>query len=559
MPTGSPPPAGEQPNQSFSPASAAAGNSARDGSFRSYASLASEGIWHVAAAPPIPVTLPVDAQVRLIFDTVHLVDCNDAMVQMYGLADHTALTGVSVRDLLIDNHPQNEELLTSFVRSGYRLDGYESVERTPDGARRIFLNSIVGVVRDGMLTEAWGSQRDITDRKHREASARQAQAMDAVSLLSGSVAHEFNNLLTTILSTVELLAEQCPGQDRAMDDAESIRRAARRGGELTRQLLALSQQQVLQARAVDVHALVRNVAGSIRDAFARSVLVDFIYDDASSMVSVDPDELERTLLHLAAYAAQVIGERGSFAIDVRQQRIDEAKLALPDPIAPGSYVTIGIRHSGVPRTSADGTPLLDPFAGGEMPSLGTGLALATMYGFVRQSGGAVVVDPAPAGVSLRMYFPIATPAPAATRPTASAANIASAASVAAPANETEQVKRTLLVVEDDVAVRLLMKRVFERAGFAVLAASHGDEALEVSRRFGSRIDALVTDVIMPGMGGGELTRRLRRERPNLRVLHVSGYTAGTLRQQDIIDAGDAFLQKPFTPQALLARLNDALL
>ncbi len=552
MPTGSPPPAGEQPNQSFSPAPAAAGTSARDGSFRSYASLASEGIWHVAAAPPIPVTLPVDAQVRLIFDTVHLVDCNDAMVRMYGLADSSALAGVTVRDLLIDDHPQNEELLASFVRSGYRLDGYESVERTPDGARRIFLNSIVGVVRDGMLTEAWGSQRDITDRKHREASARQAQAMDAVSLLSGSVAHEFNNLLTTILSTVELLAEQCPGQDRAMDDAESIRRAARRGGELTRQLLALSQQQVLQARAVDVHALVRNVAGTIRDAFARSVLVDFIYDDASSVVSVDPDELERTLLHLAAYAAQVIGERGSFAIDVRQQRLDEAKLALPDPIAPGTYVTIGIRHSGVPRSSVDGTPLLAPFSGGEMPSLGTGLALATMYGFVRQSGGAVVVDPAPTGVSLRIYFPVASPAPASAPPAASAASTASRA------NDREEGSRTLLVVEDDVAVRLLMKRVFERAGFAVLAASHGDEALEVSRRFGSRIDALVTDVIMPGMGGGELTRRLRRERPNLRVLHVSGYTAGTLRQQDIIDAGDAFLQKPFTPQALLEKLRDAL-
>lgn len=508
-----------------------------------YASLATEGIWHATAASPIAVSLPVDAQVRLLFDTVRLVDCNDAMLQMYGLSAHGELAGATVRDLLIDDDARNVEMLAAFVRGGYRLDGFESVERTPDGARRVFLNSMVGAVRDGHLVEAWGSQRDITQRKQREARARQAQAMDAVTLLSGSVAHDFNNLLTTILSSVDLLAEQCPRHEGTIGDAEAIRRAARRGAELTRQLLALSQQQVLSPHPVDLHALVRRISGTIRNAFAPTVAVDFVLDDVAGTASVDPDELERRLLHLADYAAAVVGDRGSFRIDVRHERLDETRLAFPDPVAPGAYVTIGLRHSGGARREGDADSLFEPFGSAEAPSLGTGLALATMYGFVRQSGGAVVVEPAPAGVSLRLYFPAGAPA-AATPPR----------SVTPASGGT----RTVLVVEDDTAVRLLMKRVFERAGYAVLVASHGEEALELARAHGPGIDALVTDVIMPGMGGGELAQRLRHERPELRVLIVSGYTAGALRQQDLIGAADAFLQKPFSPQTLLAKLEAAM-
>lgn len=543
MPTGSPPPAGDRPNDFISPAPAVAGAPARDGTFRLYASLATEGIWHATAAPPIAVSLPVDAQVRLLFDTVRLVDCNDAMLQMYGLSQRDDLAGVTVRDLLVDDDARNVEMLAAFVRGGYRLDGFESVERTRDGARRIFLNSMVGVVRDGALVEAWGSQRDITLRKQREARARQAQAMDAVTLLSGSVAHDFNNLLTTILTSVELLAEQCPQHERTVGDAEAIRRAARRGAELTRQLLALSQQQVLSPRPVDVHALLRRISGTIRTVFAATVAVDFLFDEVPSTASVDPDALERTLLHLAAYAAEVMGDRGSFRIEVRHERLDETRLAFPDPVAPGAYVTIGLRHSGGPRPSGDPASFFEPFGSLEQPSLGTGLALATMYGFVRQSGGAVVVEPAASGVSLRIYFPAGAPVTAAA---------------ALPRTPAPEGGRTLLVVEDDTAVRMLMKRVFERAGYTVLLASHGEEALELARTHGPGIDALVTDVIMPGMGGGELARRLRLERPELRVLIVSGYAAGALRQQDLIGAADAFLQKPFTPQALVEKLQSAM-
>lgn len=543
MPTGSTPPAGDPQHDSLSPAPAVAGDLARDETFRTFAALTSEGIWHVVATPPIQVTLPVGAQVRLILDSARLVGCNDAMVRMFGRTDRRQLAGWSVRDFLLEDDPPNVEYLAAFVRAGYRLDGFESVQRTPDGGRRNFVNSLVGVVQDGVLVEAWGSRRDITERKQGEARARQAHAMDAVTRLSGSVAHDFNNLLTTILSSAELLMERVAPGDRARADVESIRHAARRGAELTRRLLALSRQQVLSPRPVDVQALVRRIANDMRSVFPPSAQVEFTVGDGTGVAFVDSDELERTLVHLATHASEVVGERGTFRMEVGHVRIVEPRVALPDRVGPGSYVTIGIRHSGLQIAALGESSLLEPFAGAEIPSLGSGLALATMYGFVHQSGGAVILDPAPTGVALTIYFPAAslpTPAPL------------------VPVTASPSGGRTILIVEDDPSVRLLMTRVFDRAGYAVLQASHGEEALEVARAHGATIDALVTDVIMPGMGGDELSRRLRVDRPNIRVLHVSGYTAGALRPRDVTNAREAFLPKPFTPQALLAKMREVL-
>ena len=513
----------------------------RDDKYSTFLALTSEGIWHIAATPPIPVALPADEQVRAVVERGVLVECNDAMARMYGLRDAGQLTGTALRDLLDPDEPQNREYLHAFVRSGYRLEGYESVERGVDGDRRIFLNSLLGIVHEGHLVEAWGSQVDITERKQLEARARQTQAMDAVSRLAGSVAHDFNNLLTTILTSVEMLTDHFEAGDPLREDAEEIRRSARRGAELTRQLLALSRQQVLAPRATDVHALVRRIEGEIRNVLAGSAKVDFTFGDGPGIAHVDVDELEQMLLHLATHAAGVIGERGAFAIDVRRERLAETRAALPDKVTPGDYVTITMRHSGIQIPSTGGASLLEPFAGAEMPSLGSGLALATMYGFVRESSGAVVLEPAPSGVALTIYFP-ATQLAAPVVPANAVAN--------GPGT------RTVLLAEDEPTVRLMMKRVLERAGYTVLHASTGEEALELANAHASTIDALVTDVIMPGMGGSELSRRLRQARPGIRVLHVSGYTAGALRQHEVLDSGAAFLQKPFSSQTFLAKLAE---
>ncbi|HEX4935353.1 MAG TPA: response regulator [Gemmatimonadaceae bacterium] len=510
---------------------------------RSFLALTSEGIWRAAAIPPIPIALPVEEQVRRILRDGVLVECNDAMARMYGAKSGAELGGIKMGQFIVESDPQNQDYLGAFVRHGYRLEGHESVERAIDGTHRIFLNSLVGIVRDGMLIEAWGSQVDITARTRAEAEVRQAQALDAVSRLAGSVAHDFNNLLTTILTSVELLLDQFAPDAPAREDAEEIRRSARRGAELTRQLLALSRQQVLAPRPIDVHALVRRVEQDIRNAFAPSAKVDFTFGDGPGIAHVDVEELEQMLVHLATHAAEVIGEGGAFALDVRREKVAEARAALPDQIMPGDYVAIRLQHSGVQLGAHSAPSLLEPFAGMEMPSLGSGLALATMYGFVRQSGGAVILEPVATGVSLTIYFP-ATALPTPAMPSHLASDRSG--------------RRTVLLAEDEPTVRLMMKRVLERAGFSVMQASNGEEALELARAYDSTIDVLVTDVIMPGMGGGELSRVLRRERPGLRILHVSGYTAGALRHHDVLQEGAAFLQKPFSPQTFLAKLQEVL-
>lgn len=544
MPTGSPPsPAGEQERLPNSPATPVGVSASPDDKYESFLALTSEGIWHAVATPPIPVALPVEEQVRRILTDGVMVECNDALARMYGLTDARQLIGSRVGQLLMEGDPQNQDFLSAFVRGGYRLEGSESVERTIDGTRRIFLNSLVGIVRDGMLTDAWGSQSDITERKRMEAQLRQAQAMDAVSRLAGSVAHDFNNLLTTILTSVEMLIDQCEPSNPVRGDAEEIRRSARRGAELTRQLLALSRQQVLAPRAIDVHALVRRVEGDIRNTFAATAKVDFTFGDGPGIAHVDVEELEQMLLHLATHAAEVIGETGAFAMDVRREKLTEPRAALPDQVSPGDYVTLTMRHSGVQLSTLGGASLLEPFAGAEIPSLGSGLALATMYGFVRQSGGAVVLEATPTGVALTIYFP-ATSLPTPKMPAHLASNRGG--------------QKTVLLAEDEPTVRLMMKRVLERAGFLVMQASNGEEALAMARAHGSEIDILVTDVIMPGMGGGELSRVLRRERPGIRVLHVSGYTAGALQHHDVLQEGAAFLQKPFSPQTFLAKLQEVI-
>jgi len=544
VPIGSTPQsAGEKQLTPYSPVTAVGVTPVHHDMQQSFLAHTSHGIWHVVANPPVPVGTSVDEQVRRILRDVTLIDCNAALASMHGVATPQALHGVTLRDLLIEGDPTHLEFLAEFVRNGYRIDGYESVDRTVDGERRHFLNSLVGIVRDGHLVEAWGSQADITERKRRESRARQTQALDAVSRLAGSVAHDFNNLLTTILTSVEMLIDQVDEGHPARGDAEEIRRSARRGAELTRQLLALSRQQVLAPRALDVHALVRRLEGDIRNLLAPGTRVDFTFRDGPGIAHVDAEELEQMLVHLATHAAGVIGERGAFSMDVRRERLTEPRPALPEAVAPGEYVTISMRHSGMQLPAGGGASLLDPFVGTEGPSLGSGLALATMYGFVRESAGAVILESTPGGVALTIFFP-ATSLPTPAMPAHLATN--------------SRGPRTVLLAEDEPTVRLLMKRVLERGGYRVMQASTGEEALELARAYDSTIDILVTDVIMPGMGGGELSRHLRRERPGIRVLHVSGYTAGALRHHDVLDEGASFLQKPFSPQTFLAKLAEVM-
>ena len=511
--------------------------SGRD-SKRAYLALTSEAIWRFSTSTPVPVALAPEEQAALMLRNGVLTECNDAFAHRHD-AGATEIIGRRVTDFIADDDQYRDTLL-AFVRGGYRLEGFETIETTPSGERRHYLIGMVGVVRAGHVVEAWGSQVDVTERNRRERQVRQVQAMDAVSRLAGSVAHDFNNLLTTILTSAETLGDTLDGEHAGQHDLEEIRQSARQGAELTRQLLAMSRQQVLAPRPVDVNGVVRRVEGRLRDVFTPATTVSLTTAAAASVAHVDVEELEQTLIHLATHAAGSMGTSGSFAVVVERERLAEGRRGVPDEVPAGEYVALRVSHSRVSRAAEPA--LVQPFTGAESASLGTGLALATVHGFMLQSAGALLFESREGGVDYTLYFPAAA-LPAPRDPVTKAALSAGD-------------RRTILLAEDEPTVRLLMKRVLERAGYAVLVASDGEEALAISRAYGSTIDALVTDVIMPGMGGGELSRTIGAERPGIRVLHVSGYTAGALLNHDALEHGAAFLQKPFTATTLRAKLRD---
>jgi two-component system, cell cycle sensor histidine kinase and response regulator CckA len=512
---------------------------------QSFMHLAIEGIWYCAFTPPIPLDLPAEEQVGRILRDGVLDECNDATARLYGLEAAHALIGSRIGDTLMPANERNREQLRAFVRGGHRLAGGQTTERDAAGMERHYLLSLVGIVENDQLVGVWGSQVDITSTRRTELQARSSETVAALNRLAGGVAHDFNNLLTTILTSVDMLEDTLATDDVARRDAMEIRRAARRGAELTRQLLALSQQQVLVPRPADLTAVVQRAASTLRRTLPSSVAVDVLAEAAPCLASVDSEELEQVLVNLGAYTAESMRNVGQVSFSVGTTTILEEQPTFPDRTLPGDYVTIAITDSAPPHGAADQAHLFEPFFGVELAESASGLALATLHGFARQSGATIVLESPHEGRLLRAHFRRLPPA---------MAGDIDRKRVSSHGADSP----TVLIAEDEPTVRLLMKRVLQRAGYTVLVASDGEEALEMARSHGSPIDALVTDVIMPGMGGGELSRCLRREQPGIKVLHVSGYTAGALRHSEALEDGAAFMQKPFSPKALIARLGEVL-
>jgi signal transduction histidine kinase/ActR/RegA family two-component response regulator len=510
--------------------------------YRSFLQLTSEGVWYCAFQPAIRIDSPVEEQIdRVLRDSV-IVEYNDALARMYGVDRNAPPPPTQLEAALVAAGWRNREQLRVFISEGYRRPSLESTTRAPDGTLQHHVTALVGVVEEGLLVGTWGSQLDVTETRRLEAQARQTELVTALNRLAGGVAHDFNNLLTTVLTAVDMLEESLEPTHAGRQDTIEIRRAARRGAELTRQLLALSQQQVLVARPVDLNLSVRRAVNVMRRTLPPTVELSLTTDSAPALASVDSDELEHVLATLGEYSADSMRKVGSIEVTVSVQTVPQASLSFPDRVEAGDYVVVRYADSAPPFQPAAEAHLFEPFFGVELTMSASGLALATLRGFTRQSGASVVLDNPVGGRCLSLYFPLV--AAAAPPPPVSAAD----------ADTT----RNILIAEDEPSVRLLMKRVLQRAGYNVLVASTGEEALELAQAFGPRIDALVTDVIMPGMGGGELSRRLRKEQPDLRVLHVSGYTAGALRHHEALEPGAVFLPKPFTPRALLSTLQDLL-
>jgi PAS domain S-box-containing protein len=385
---------------------------------------------------------------------------------------------------------------------------------------------------------------DITERQRLEEQLRQSQKMEAVGRLAGGVAHDFNNILCVIMSYSETLLDTlAPGEMR--DDVEQIRNAGNRGAALTRQLLMFNRQQLVEPRVLDLNEVLTDMGKMLQRLLRADVeLVSRAAPDLGQ-VRADQGSLEQVIMNLVVNARDAMPSGGRLTLETMNVELDRDYADAHLGVAPGRYVMLLVADTGIGMDAATQARIFEPFFTTKERGRGTGLGLSTVFGIIQQNRGHIAVDSEPgAGTTFRIYLPridaTATPARTRGRPVSLFG------------------RETVLLVEDDEQVRAVAISILRKYGYQVISASDGDEAQRYCEAHPQRIDLLLTDVVMPGISGPELARRLQRIRPEMKVLCMSGYTDELGRARGEHDAEIAYLQKPFTAEALAARVRHVI-
>jgi PAS domain S-box-containing protein len=472
---------------------------------------------------------------------------SDVLSSMFGLpaeARETMLDDFHGR-IHPEDRPQAEEALQRLIER----DGHGDLEfrvRWPDGTVR-WLSSKGRVVRDasGTPTGLMGISLDVTERKDLERRLEQSQKMEALGQLAGGVAHDFNNLLTAIRGNADFLLRDLPAEDQRRGDLEEIVRASDRAAGLTRQLLAFSRKQILEPRVLGVGDVVREIAPMLRRLVDESIDLATVTRD-QRRVKADPTQLQQVLLNLVVNARDAVGARGQITIEVADVDLDDAYARSHATARPGRHVMLAVSDTGHGMDAATQARIFEPFFTTKGQGRGTGLGLATVYGIVKQSGGHIWVYSEPGrGTTFKVYFGA----------TEEAAARESIKPVPMPAKAADA---TILLAEDEAGVRRLVSRVLGAAGYSVHPAATAADALAIADNAGLRIDLLLTDVVMPDQTGRDVANRITARHPRCRVLFMSGYTDDAIVRHGVLDPDVAFIQKPFTADALLRKISDVL-
>jgi PAS domain S-box-containing protein len=430
---------------------------------------------------------------------------------------------------------REKETITVTHRSRHKDGGY------------VWLESIVRSIRDpqsGAIREFIAVSRDVSARRELEAQLRQAQKMEAVGQLAGGIAHDFNNVLTIIIGYVSLIQESLGRASPWHGPLQEVHKAADRAASLTRQLLAFSRKQVLQPVVLDLNAVVARVEIMLGRLLGEDVRLVVALDPTLRRVKADPGQVEQVLMNLAVNARDAMPQGGQLTITTANVTVpDDPDRERPE-MPPGPYAALTVRDTGCGMPPEVLAKIFEPFFTTKEVGKGTGLGLSTVYGIVKQSGGFVYAESTEGvGSIFVVYLPATEATPEAP---------------VEPSSPGIRVRPTVLLVEDEDGVRAFAREVLCQTGYEVLEAAGGPEALELSRRYSGPIDLLVTDVVMPDMRGPELSERLHQERPETRVLFLSGYAEPELRHQEGFDRTAAFLTKPFTPTALSRTVREVL-
>ncbi len=496
--------------------------------FRSYVETSADWVW------------ASDPQGRITYS-------NAAVFDVLGYRPEE-LQGVDSFDLM---HAEDREPCRAvLVDCVARKCGWQNITvrwRRKDGAYRdVESTGVPFLDATGDLVGFRGVDRDVTDRRRLEDQLRQAQKMEAVGRLAGGIAHDFNNLLTAILGYSKLmLARPDPGPDWRQEILE-IQAAAQRAASLTHQLLAFGRRQVLVPEALDLGAVVSAMARMLQRMIGENVPLRTLISPDRGTVTADRSQIEQILMNLAVNARDAMPQGGTLTIEVADAALDSEYENNHPGARVGNYVMLSVRDTGTGMDATTRSHLFEPFFTTKEVGKGTGLGLATVYGIVKQSGGYIGVETRPGeGTVFQVFLPRVAAPP----------NVQEAAPAFGPLATGNE---TILIVEDDRAVRLLVRDVLEAAGFKVLEAPGGREALRLARDHDGPIHLLLADVIMPGMGGREVSDRVAEIRPGVPTLYMSGYTDDAIVRHGVAVRDVDFIQKPFAPDALTRRVRAIL-
>ena len=410
-----------------------------------------------------------------------------------------------------------------------------------------FAERTITPLRDGdrHITHFVSTDRDVTERRRLEAQLQQAQRMDAIGRLAGGVAHDFNNLLMVISAYAELMLDSIGEQHPLRRNVQEIMAASGRATDLTRQLLAFGRKQMQSLLVLDLNSVVGEISQMLGRLIGEDIELEVVKTPNLGSVKADVVQIEQVLMNLAANARDAMPNGGKLKIETANISLEEAYLQHHPMVPLGDYIQLTVTDTGQGIPPKHMGHIFEPFyttKGGK----GTGLGLATVYGIVRQSGGFIWVYSEPTlGTTFKIYLPRVRQRSDHPRSLA-------------PSRKPPRGWQTLLIAEDETAVRQSEKEFLESLGYTVLEARNGDEALRIVQHYADEIHLIVTDVVMPNMGGAKLAEHLSATRPEIKFLFVSGYAENTALQNGKIDGASQFLQKPFTLKSLAGKINDVL-
>jgi len=432
------------------------------------------------------------------------------------------------------------------LQRGARLDHYEARGARKDGGV-IEVSVTISPIRDGdgKLTGASMIARDITEHKRLQQEFFVAKKMEAMGRLAAGVAHDFNNLLTVIAGYSSMVLTEMSEDDPGFTGIREINKAGEKAASLTRQLLAFCRKHPHEPTVLDLNAIVADMDRMLRRLIGEDIDLVTSLDPALGPVRADPGQIEQVIVNLAVNARDAMIEGGKLTIETANVEIEPAYAARHISVSSGSCVMLAMTDTGLGLSPEIQARIFEPFFTTKGPERGTGLGLATVYGIVKQSSGAILVYSEPDhGTTFKIYLPRVQEAPQTGKPPAQPS----------PSRGSE----TVLVVEDDGAIRTLICEVLEKLGYAVHKAGSGAEALRFCEQYPGRIDLVISDVVMPSMGGRELAARLASSRPEIKILFMSGYTDNAILHHGDLAPRTAFLEKPFMTQTLARKVREAL-